>query len=75
MVPASVSPLHWATRAYCCQPWLEEWEMNDVSFGNPVGRNQVFLILATVMQLFACFGNPLHAIEAAFGKGHLQFLS
>ena len=49
--------------------------MYDVSFCNPLSINQVCLIFATVMQLFARFGDPLHAIEAAFGKGHLQSLS
>ena len=62
-------------RTYCCQPLLQELDMYDVSLCNPLSINQVLFILATVMQLFACFGNPLHAIKAAFGKGHLQFLS
>lgn len=62
-------------RAYCCQPSLQELDVYDVSFCNPLSTNQVFFVLATIMQLFACFGSPLHAIKAAFGKGYLQSLS
>ena len=60
-------------RAYCClvdsQPLLQELNVYDVSFCNPLSINKVFFILAAVMQLICLLWRPSACNESCLQQG------